>query len=266
MNLSGLRPFWIVFATAAALGTSVPAIGWSSTLYGELASGGSYSYVEPLANVTIGALNQRFGGAAFVGSDATTQYALEYGSNDLYAIDTQSAATQLYGQTGISETRTSLRWDPSTSTLFALGAAENCSETTVYAVDVVSAGSFAIGSTPGVCVIAAAVAADGVPYGIEYNTASLVTVNKQTGTVTTIGALGIQLAEDAAFDIDPSNGVATLFEFSTSMFYTVDLATGAVTPLQIKLAAVIASAIAYAPASGSDEIFADGFEAATQPR
>ncbi|HEX9564822.1 MAG TPA: DUF4394 domain-containing protein [Gemmatimonadaceae bacterium] len=73
-------------------------------------------------------------------------------------------------------------------------------------------------------------------YGIESNVNVLVLVtDPAAGTVTTIGSLGVNTVPCAAFDIDPSDSVAfaSLALNGISTLYTVNLTTGAATPLGV---------------------------------
>lgn len=69
-------------------------------------------------------------------------------------------------------------------------------------------------------------------YGIDYDLDVLATQNPMTGTLTTVGPLGVNFAPIAGFDIFTSaDGKNTGFAVSGSRLYTIDLSTGTVKKL-----------------------------------
>ncbi|GAB5495616.1 MAG: DUF4394 domain-containing protein [Phycisphaerales bacterium] len=70
-------------------------------------------------------------------------------------------------------------------------------------------------------------------YGIDTGLDILVTQANSAGTLGTVGALGIDMNETAAFDISGTTGIAygtvQSVDFTRSLFWTVDLSTGAST-------------------------------------
>ncbi len=72
-------------------------------------------------------------------------------------------------------------------------------------------------------------------YGIDTGLDILVTQDNSNGTLTTVGSLGINLTDDASFDISGASGVAYAsvqnFALGASTFWMIDLATGNATPV-----------------------------------
>ena len=72
-------------------------------------------------------------------------------------------------------------------------------------------------------------------YGIDTGLDILVTQDNSNGTLATVGALGVDLTDDATFDISGASGIAYAsvqnFSLGASTFWTIDLATGVATPV-----------------------------------
>jgi hypothetical protein len=96
-------------------------------------------------------------------------------------------------------------------------------------------------------------------YGIDANLHTLVTVDPGTGTLTTVGSLGIALVDPASFDIAPgaATGLAALsVSGGSSGLYAVDLTSGRVTLIgNIDGNATVIAGLAVAPpAAGGNSI------------
>ena len=65
-------------------------------------------------------------------------------------------------------------------------------------------------------------------FGIDYDLDVLVTQNPMTGTLTQVGALGVNFAPITGFDIfSPTAGTNSAYALSGSKIYSIDLTTGA---------------------------------------
>jgi hypothetical protein len=87
-------------------------------------------------------------------------------------------------------------------------------------------------------------------YGIDSGLNILVTQANNAGTLGTVGPLGVDIGAVGGFDISSTTGTAygafLPAGTSVSQFYSVDLATGAATPLGVIDGGIIITAMAVA--------------------
>lgn len=107
-------------------------------------------------------------------------------------------------------------------------------------------------------------------YGIDTELDILVTQANSAGTLGTVGALGIDLNDTASFDISGSSGIAygtvVSEDGSQSIFWTVDLATGATTMLGQVGGGSIITSMAVVPAPGGLALLGIGAAAGVRRR
>jgi hypothetical protein len=93
-------------------------------------------------------------------------------------------------------------------------------------------------------------------YGIDTGLDALVTINEATGALTTVGPLGVDVSELGGFDISGASGTAyaalTPANASQSVFYTINLATGAAAPVGVVGGGIVVTGMTvFIPEPGS---------------
>lgn len=170
----------------------------------------------------------------FVADDFSKEYFIAYPSGDLKTVDTTTGATATVGSTGLGDRPRDLAWDATTNTLFG-AVVDGDVGTDLYKYDPATGAPTRIGAISGVgasgysFVMGLAVDNNGLMYGVEIVSASLIAVDKTTGAATTIGSLGIDTRFSQALSFDPATNTLYLIEGQTNNMYTVDLTTGAAT-------------------------------------
>jgi hypothetical protein len=242
-----------------ALGAAVPAYGEyidnnaGTVSFASLdaAAPGDVELIAPESNVDI------FYGGTFIDNDFGREYVLASPSETLERVDTTTGAVIPIGWTGLPSEgilATSLRWDASSSTLYApvvsalpdkrasflaKSAAPNGTHvgTTLYEVDPVTGAATPIAPITGVgdangnvLVYSLAIDAEGQLFGIESQTAQLIGIDKTTGIAHAIGPSGFPSQSFQSMDFDQASG--TLYAVSydqNAMFsnvYTIDPLSG----------------------------------------
>jgi hypothetical protein len=174
-------------------------------------------------------------GGDFANSDYSVEYALDYYSNSLYAIDTTTAAMTLIGPAapGNGEAWTGMSWAPD-GTMYASGS--TCSSSTLYTIDITTAQLTTVGPiTNGACIIDIAVNADGDLYGVDIVADTLVKIDPATGAGTIIGSVGVDANYAQGLTFDQETGVLWWASWNWSVvggeLRVIDTATGASMPV-----------------------------------
>ena len=166
---------------------------------------------------TIVATSRDFYGADFLGRDFTTLYAVDNGSDTLYAIDTATGVETAIGPMVSSGTQTwtGLAADRTTGNMYAMST--DCSTNTLYTVDVTTAMTTTIGTASGVCIIDIAVSATGAMYGLDILADELLSIDKATGNATTVGSLGFDANFAQGMDFDEELNVLYLAAYNNAV-------------------------------------------------
>jgi len=162
---------------------------------------------------------------------ATTLYALNDDTGELGTIDLATGAFTAVvsapapgggNWTGLTIAADGTFWTSTSTDLYTLDPATGVSTLV---------GPFGIASG---IMIDIAVNAAGAMYGHDINTDSIYTIDTATGAATLVGATGLASNFAQGMDFDFSDGTLYVFTYQgggANVFGTVDLATGAVTPL-----------------------------------
>ncbi len=237
-------------------GSAVPA-------YGETFGFSGFNYISfdasnPATLNTITAMSQYFFAGTFASNDFTTEYAVEFPTNDLYTIDTATGATTLVGSTGISSGNASgIRWDATSGISYLMVPGASCSQSTLFTIDLTSGATQSVGTASGVCIIDIAIDPSGIMYGVDIVGDTLYSISKNDGTVQPIGSgLGFDFNYAEGMDFDPSTGILYFAGFDRGgtglgSMYTIDTTTGVATLIApIGPNGVETDAFAIAVASG----------------
>jgi hypothetical protein len=267
MKIALLLPF---AATLLSIATSAPARSPESNrqrvaasgpvaAYGEISSVSGFDYIRFLdgPSVTIGPLDIALTSGGFANNDFTREYAISYPAGDLVAIDTSTAAVTSIGDPDIGTTTAGPRWDGSTGQSYLTST--DCSSSTLYTIDLASAATTRVGSSTGTCIVALAIDSSGAMYGVDAALGTLVSINKATGSVQTIGSLGVETGFQVGFvamDVSPADD--SLWLITSDYLYAVDRTTGSAQAIAAGTP-VAAFAFAILPAA-TDTIFTDGFD------
>jgi hypothetical protein len=187
-----------------------------------------------------------FYGGAFIANDFEQHYVLASAGgnqpeNTFGVIDTATGAFTSLGLVtgGGTGTWTSMSWDHSTGTLFATrvpGAGSN----NLYTIDPDTLEADLVGSISGgglgggAIIIAIAISPEGLMYGIDIDSNTLVAIDKTNGDAAAIGPLGVNPSFAQDMDFDPTDGTlywAGYLGGGNSQIYTVNTETGAATSL-----------------------------------
>jgi hypothetical protein len=179
----------------------------------------------------------------FKGEDFSTLYAIDFRSFDLYKVDTATGATTLVylavpppgaeadGWNGLS-------WDPTTNTMFAVTSGGRTAASSLIRIDPDTAEAELVGPITGVgdptfgtVIIDIAVDPNGLMYGVDIVTDTLVAIDKTTGDAQTIGSIGFDANFSEGLDFDDSTGKVYFSAYDNALgaaeMYTLDTETGA---------------------------------------
>ncbi|MPZ52014.1 MAG: hypothetical protein GEU79_04650, partial [Acidimicrobiia bacterium] len=181
--------------------------------------------------------------ATFIDNDFTRHYMLASSAGSLPEntfgyIDTETGEFTTLGTVSgapAGGTWSSMKWDPSTSTLYASNIV-SFGDSRLFTIDPETLEATEVGPIQGpdvsssAGVIAIAISADGLMYGIELSDDVLLAIDKTTGEATVIGDTGV--AANFAQDMDFDHTDGTLYwagyqGSGNSQMFTVDTETGA---------------------------------------
>ncbi len=190
----------------------------------------------PLNNFTgqtvVGALSASYYGVDF-DPTATTLYALNDNTDQLGTLDlTTGAFTSLVPcpPGGGAANWTGLTIDPVAGTFYASTA------TDLYTIDPATGASTLVGPFGTSLMIDIAMNPAGEMYGHDIGTDSIYQINPATGAATLIGPTGYAANYAQGMDFDNDDGTLYIFLYQgggANVFGTVNLTTGAVTPLAV---------------------------------
>jgi|GEM_PF-1337545 len=160
---------------------------------------------------------------------ATTLYALNDATDQLGTIDLATGAfTALVSCPPPVDNWTGLTIDPVNGTFYGSDA------TALYTIDPATGASTLVGAFGTTLMIDIAMNTAGEMYGHDIGTDSIYSINPTTGVATLIGPTGYAANYAQGMDFDNDDGTLYIFVYTgggTNVFGTVNLSTGAVTPL-----------------------------------
>jgi len=172
---------------------------------------------DPTLLVPIAPTDYLLAGGDFVDNDPTRLIAIDGSStahrNAVVSVDTATGATQDIGiatpvGTGVW---TSMKWDATTHTLYAVAADCQFTNSTLYTIDRGSGSATRIGPiATGAqnCIMNIAIDSAGRMYGIDLvNIDSLVSIDKVTGVAQRIGPLGVDADGNQGMEFDDVSGI-----------------------------------------------------------
>jgi len=178
--------------------------------------------------------NELMFGATFVADDFTKEYVVGYPSGDLQTIDTTTGALVDVGSTGQGTATRDIAYDATTGTTF--GTAISGDMTDLFTVDTTTGAMTLVGTIQGIgepsYVMGLAVdPSDGLMYGIEIVSSSLVAIDKSTGQGSVIGSLGFSTRFGQGLDFNAATHTLYLASIdygggTGQNMYTVNLTSG----------------------------------------
>lgn len=210
---------------------------------------------------TIGSNDMLPSAGAFAGDDYSTQYIVDFNVGRLESVDVHTGHVTLIGIADLGENvPIGLGWDPTSSQMFLLAADDPCTTSTLYVIDLASAATLELGSTPH-CISGLAIGADGVGYGVDLDEDALVSIDIGTGASAMIGPIGFRTSSIVlGLAFDPSTGLLNLFAYDedaqTVGRYLVSTAEGTAALVRNYSFAPLGIALAVE----ADAIFASGFD------
>jgi subtilisin family serine protease len=181
---------------------------------------------------TIGSAVGDYYAGDFLNGDFSTLYTVNNANKMLYALDTTTGVYTAIGSMNptAGHTWTGMSGDSSLGVMYAVSSDGSIS--TLYTVDVTSGAVTVIGSSSGI-LIDIAVNTAGEMYGVEIIGDVLVSVNKSTGAIITIGSLGFDANYAQGMDFDEEAGILYLAAYnnalSAAQLRIADTTTGATT-------------------------------------
>jgi hypothetical protein len=183
----------------------------------------------------------------FKGEDFSTLYAIDFLSFDLLKVDTATGATTLVylavPPPGVSsDAWTGMGWDATTSTMFAVTSGGRTPVSTLVKIDPDTADITLVGTitgvgdpTNGTAIVDVAIDANGLMYGVDLVTDTLVAIDKTTGEASTIGSLGFDANYAEGLDFDDTTNTLYFAAFNNDIgmaeMYTINTETGVGTPI-----------------------------------
>jgi BACON domain-containing protein len=190
----------------------------------------------------------------FFGNDFSVEYAVDTNTNILYAVSTTTAAASpIATMTPLIDNYdwSALRWDSSTSTAYAVLVGPIRRNplspwySNLYTVDPASGVSTLVGPiqniadpTTDILMTDIAISADGLVYGLDLVSSSLMAIDKTSGAASVIGSIGFDANSAQSMDFDDATGILylagcvnnpTINACDQSNMYTVDTGTGLAT-------------------------------------
>ena len=193
---------------------------------------------------TLGVDGLQFLSGDFIGEDFSTLYAIDFRSFNLYKVDTTTGTPTLVYLTvppdGVSaEGWNGMAWDESTHTMYAVTIGGRTAVSTLVKLDTNTAATTLIGPITGVgdpsgtAVIDIAIDPNGLMYGIDIVTDTLVAIDKTTGEASTIGSIGFDANYSEGLDFDDTTGTLYFAGFDNNLneaiMYMIDTETGLAT-------------------------------------
>lgn len=223
----------------APLGAGVPAFA-AEVVNSSLVS---MDATDPAAASNVASLNGlNFLAGDFAGEDFSTLYAIDFRSFCLYKIDTATGALTLVYITvppdgAGADAWNGMSWDPTTNTMFAVTSAGRTPVSYLSKIDLATAETTLVGPITGVgdpvdgtVIIDIAVDANGLMYGVDIVTDTLVAIDKTTGEASTIGSIGFDANFSEGLDFDDTTGTLYFSAYDNGTgqaeMYTLDTATG----------------------------------------
>lgn len=211
-----------------------------------------------------------------IGPQAQEIYGLEFDSatgilwgvsnaRELGQLDTLTGEFQVVAlMTGIGtgETVTGLAFLDGQTPFYLSTSHDSSSESLLYTVDPASGAATLVGPMGVALMIEIAINAEGAMYGHSVDTDSIYSIDPATGVATLVGPTGYDanFAQGMAFDRSTGVLYAWLYQGGgVNTFATIDLATGAATPVATPPLGEYEGAITSPGIS--DRIFRDGFDA-----
>lgn len=168
-------------------------------------------------------------GGDFLNADPSVMYVLDYYTNNLYWLDTTTAAAAPIGPaipvegewwTGMTSAADGTLYASSSSTV----------SSTLYTIDPDSGAATPIGPIDSPCIIAIAINYNGDMYGLDICTDELVKIDPDTGQITPIGPIGFNASYAQGMDFDEDTGILYLTAFNGNTYQgelrIADLHTG----------------------------------------
>jgi hypothetical protein len=167
---------------------------------------------------------------------ATTLYAIDNTSRELGTYNLATGAfTPIAVVTGIpaADNISGLTIDPRTGVAYVSGV--QAAGMTLYTMNLATAVATPIGSDPTVpLLIDIAIGPQGIMYGHEIGTDMIYTIDTSTGAATAVGPTGVNSNFAQGMDFDNIDGTLYAYTYQgggANVYGTIDLATGALTPL-----------------------------------
>jgi hypothetical protein len=170
-------------------------------------------------------------GGSFANNDFSKEYLIGYsgGVNSFSTIDTTTGAVTVINpsvSTDNGDIILALRWDASTSTMYASGVDGAGTTSHIFTVDI-AAGTFTtVGEVSGVLLESIAFDSSGNMYGLDLGGDNLIAIDKSTGSSQVVLPFGFDANYVQDFDIDPTTD--TLYYPSYTKYggemYSLDLA------------------------------------------
>lgn len=214
-------PFQLV-----SLGAYVIDISNSNLVTFELTTPGTFDVIGNIGS-------HYFFSGDFVNGDMSKIYAIDYNSNQLFSINTSTAAQTVIGPsmpygseiwTGMTASQTGTVYVSST----------DISASSLYTIDITTGSVTRIGPiTNAACIIDIAINTSGQMYGFDICSDSLISIDPATGAGTVIGPAGFDGNYAQGMDFDDLTGILYLAAFNNGTFSgelrTVNLSTGSTT-------------------------------------
>jgi hypothetical protein len=183
----------------------------------------------------------------FKGEDFSTLYAIDFLSFDLYKVDTATGARTLVylsvpppgAQSG---SWNGMAWDASTQTMYAITLGGRPTGSSLVKINPDTADTEFVGPITGVgdpnngtAIIDIAIDANGLMYGVDIVTDTLVAIDKTTGEASTIGSIGFDANYAEGLDFDDTTNTLYFSAFDNGLgaseMYVLDTETGEGTPI-----------------------------------
>jgi len=231
---------------------AIPAYGWGYSSYEAMtyysfdaANPGSMSSISTTPPEYTG-LSEVDGGS-FANNDFGTEYLNGYdsvtGASRFAKVDTTTGLVTIINPSlsvaHSGEIILGLRWDASTSTMYAFGAWNPTSDSIasyLYTIDLSTGDLHPVGEADDVLIESVAFDQAGHMYGLDTAGDQLIAIDKSTGDWQGVGPLGVSTSGAQGMDFDPRTGTLWWAGLSfpdpfsyVSELYTIDVATGTAT-------------------------------------
>ena len=194
-----------------------PVNGITGPVFFDLANPGTLTLIDDQSSLDF------LSGGSWVNG---TWYACDFVSDELVTVDPSTGARTIVGPLGVHFD--GMSYDPTTGTMYGVNI-----NGSLYTVDLSSGAATPVNITSGNLLVTLACSPSGQLYSLDVGTDELVSIDKGTGLITSIGAIGFDANFAQDMEFDGSTGILYMTAYNNTLsqgeLRTANTTTGAST-------------------------------------